>query len=165
MYVVDEKYLFTGDAFKTTGDRILLHTFFMRANIKYFFSSFPISMASSSPANRPHFLYKPRFEVMNKEHPENIDYYVYYEAKVKAGIDFDKVEVGIDHEGKKILITIPELPLYILQHYDNSNPSLPVHRLISFPIPAAPWILSAVFPFCRKSAGDDNNAAGKGAGV
>lgn len=50
-------------------------------------------------------------EVMNKEHPENIDYYVYYEAKVKAGIDFDKVEVGIDHEGRKILITIPEIKI------------------------------------------------------
>lgn len=29
MYVVDEKYLFTGDAFKTTGDRILLHPYTM----------------------------------------------------------------------------------------------------------------------------------------
>ena len=37
-------------------------------------------------------------EVMNKEHPENIDYYVYYEAKV-------------DDEGKKIFVTIPEIKI------------------------------------------------------
>lgn len=29
MYVVDEKYLFTGDAFKTVGDRILIHPYTM----------------------------------------------------------------------------------------------------------------------------------------
>lgn len=29
MYVVDEKYLFTGDAFKTAGDRILVHPYTM----------------------------------------------------------------------------------------------------------------------------------------
>lgn len=50
-------------------------------------------------------------EVMNKEHPENIDYYVYYEAKVKAGIDFEKVEVDIDNEAKKISVMIPEIKI------------------------------------------------------
>ncbi|MDE6761059.1 MAG: DUF4230 domain-containing protein [Lachnospiraceae bacterium] len=50
-------------------------------------------------------------EVMNKEHPEKIDYYVYYEAKVKAGIDFEKVEVDIDNELKKISVTIPEIKI------------------------------------------------------
>lgn len=50
-------------------------------------------------------------EVMNKEHPEKIDYYVYYEAKVKAGIDFEKVEVDIDNEAKKISVTIPEIKI------------------------------------------------------
>lgn len=50
-------------------------------------------------------------EVMNKEHPENIDYYVYYEAKVKAGIDFEKVEIDIDNVEKKIFVTIPEIKI------------------------------------------------------
>ncbi len=50
-------------------------------------------------------------EVMNKEKPEKIDYYVYYEAKVKAGIDFEKVEVHIDNEAKKISVTIPEIKI------------------------------------------------------
>lgn len=50
-------------------------------------------------------------EVMNKEEPEKIDYYVYYEAKVKAGIDFEKVEVDIDDEAKKISVTLPEIKI------------------------------------------------------
>ncbi|MCM1159544.1 MAG: DUF4230 domain-containing protein [Bacteroidales bacterium] len=50
-------------------------------------------------------------EVANKENPENIDYYVYYEAKVKAGIDFEKVEVNVDNEEKKISVTIPEIKI------------------------------------------------------
>ena len=35
-------------------------------------------------------------KVMNEKKPENVDYYVSYEAKVKAGIDFEKVDIAVD---------------------------------------------------------------------
>lgn len=46
--------------------------------------------------------------VPNKKKPKNIDYYVSYEAKVKAGIDFDQVEISVDKQEKKIIITVPD---------------------------------------------------------
>lgn len=38
-----------------------------------------------------------------------VRYYVAYEGKVKAGIDFSKIKVDIDHETKTIRITIPAI--------------------------------------------------------
>lgn len=50
-------------------------------------------------------------QVMNKEKPDQIDYYVSYEATVMAGIDFDKVIPEIRDEEKVIRIPMP--PVYI----------------------------------------------------
>lgn len=50
-------------------------------------------------------------EVMNPEDPVKIDYYVYYESKVKAGIDFEKVKVNIDENEKKITVIVPEIKI------------------------------------------------------
>ena len=50
-------------------------------------------------------------EVMNTDDPEKVDYYVYYESKVKAGIDFAKVKVSIDDNDKKISIIRPEIKI------------------------------------------------------
>lgn len=49
--------------------------------------------------------------VANEENPENIDYYVSYEAKVKAGIDFELVEVEVNETDKVITITLPEVKI------------------------------------------------------
>lgn len=49
--------------------------------------------------------------VENEENPENIDYYVSYEAKVKAGIDFELVEVEVNETDKVITITLPEVKI------------------------------------------------------
>lgn len=49
--------------------------------------------------------------VENEEKPENIDYYVSYEAKVKAGIDFELVEVEVNETDKVITITLPEVKI------------------------------------------------------
>lgn len=46
-------------------------------------------------------------KVMNEKKNEKVDYYVSYEAKVSAGIDFDKVEMNVDNDSKKIEITLP----------------------------------------------------------
>ena len=48
-------------------------------------------------------------QVMNEEKPENVDYYVAYEAKVNAGFDFEKVVIEIDEESKTIHIDIPDI--------------------------------------------------------
>ena len=49
--------------------------------------------------------------VTNEENPENIDYYVSYEAKVKAGIDFALVEVEVNETDKVITVTLPEVKI------------------------------------------------------
>ncbi len=48
-------------------------------------------------------------QVMNEEKPDEIDYHVSYEAKVNAGIDFDKITIVIDDTEKTINITLPEV--------------------------------------------------------
>lgn len=50
-------------------------------------------------------------QVMNEKKAERIDYYVSYEAKVDAGIDFEKIAITVDAEGKTIQVTLP--PVYI----------------------------------------------------
>lgn len=47
-------------------------------------------------------------KVMNEKKAEKVDYYVSYEAKVSAGIDFKKVEVEVDNDEKEIEIKIPQ---------------------------------------------------------
>lgn len=48
-------------------------------------------------------------KVMNKENPKDVDYYVSYEAKVNAGLNFEKIEIDIDEIKKEILISVPEI--------------------------------------------------------
>lgn len=48
-------------------------------------------------------------QVMNEDKPENVDYYVSYEAEVYAGIDFQNVQIDVDNEAKKIQIKLPEV--------------------------------------------------------
>lgn len=47
--------------------------------------------------------------VPDKEESKDIDYYVSYEAKVKAGIDFEKVQLNVDEKEKKILVSVPDI--------------------------------------------------------
>lgn len=51
-------------------------------------------------------------QVHNEQNPDQTDYYVTYEATVKAGIDFDKVDIAIDDENV-IRMTLP--PVYIIE--------------------------------------------------
>lgn len=54
-------------------------------------------------------------KVNNPDNPEEISYYVAYDAKVKAGIDFDKLKVeindisGSEGKSKTVKITIPKI--------------------------------------------------------
>lgn len=50
-------------------------------------------------------------QVMNQDNPESVDYYVSYEAKVNAGIDFEQVRIDLDKEAKTIRITMPPVEL------------------------------------------------------
>lgn len=47
--------------------------------------------------------------VMNEKDPEEVDYYVAYEAKVNAGIDFQDCTATLDAANNIILITLPEV--------------------------------------------------------
>lgn len=47
--------------------------------------------------------------VPSKENPDEIDYYVSYEAKVNVGIDVKKISISVDQEKKVITIILPEV--------------------------------------------------------
>lgn len=48
-------------------------------------------------------------QVMNENNPEETDYYVAYEAKVNAGIDFQEIEITSDSDTNTIYVTLPEV--------------------------------------------------------
>lgn len=50
-------------------------------------------------------------KVVNEENSEKVDYYVSYDAKVKAGIDFEKIEITVDNENKVISVKLPEIEI------------------------------------------------------
>ena len=50
-------------------------------------------------------------KVMNEKNAEKVDYYVSYEATVKAGIDFSQIKISVDQELKKITIILPHVTL------------------------------------------------------
>lgn len=49
--------------------------------------------------------------VMNEKDIAKINYYVAYEAKVKAGFDFEKVIVEMDEENKIITVILPQIEI------------------------------------------------------
>lgn len=50
--------------------------------------------------------------INNQEKPEKIDYYVAYNAKVKAGIDFEAIVIDINQETKIITVEIPQVTIH-----------------------------------------------------
>lgn len=50
-------------------------------------------------------------KVTDADNPEKINYYVSYDAKVKAGIDFEKVDISVDPDAKIITVTLPEVKI------------------------------------------------------
>lgn len=48
-------------------------------------------------------------EVKDEKNPDNVDYYVSYEARVEAGIDF--AELGISLKDKVITVSLPEVKI------------------------------------------------------
>ena len=50
--------------------------------------------------------------INNEEKPDEIDYYVAYNAKVKAGIDFESVVININKETKAITVEIPQVKIH-----------------------------------------------------
>lgn len=50
-------------------------------------------------------------EVMNEKNQEKIDFYVSYEARVDAGIDFEKIQILVNNDTKTINVDIPEVTI------------------------------------------------------
>lgn len=50
-------------------------------------------------------------QVMDEKDPEDIDYYVSYEAKVYAGIDFEAIQIRVDNDAKMIYVELPEVDI------------------------------------------------------
>lgn len=50
-------------------------------------------------------------QVMNENEPDQIDYHVSYMSKVNAGFDFNKLDINVNEELKKITVTIPKITI------------------------------------------------------
>lgn len=50
-------------------------------------------------------------KVMDEEDEETVAYYVSYSAKVKAGMDFEKLEVEVDGENKIVSVKLPPIKI------------------------------------------------------
>ena len=50
-------------------------------------------------------------QVMNEAEPEQTDYYVSYDDKVYAGIDFEAIQISVDDEAKMIYVKLPEVTI------------------------------------------------------
>lgn len=49
--------------------------------------------------------------VKRDERAEQPDYYVSYEARVKAGIEMDRIEIAVDNDGKTVTVTLPDVDI------------------------------------------------------
>ena len=47
-------------------------------------------------------------EVKNERNEKKTDYYVSYESKIKAGIDFQQIQIEVNSDEKKVIITLPK---------------------------------------------------------
>lgn len=59
--------------------------------------------------------------VMNDKEPEKVDYYISYEATVKAGLEFNEIKIRKDDENKQIIVSIPEITL--------QDPIVPIEKI------------------------------------
>lgn len=50
-------------------------------------------------------------KVTDEDNPEKVNYYVSYDAKVKAGIDFEKVDITVNTDEKIITVMLPEIKI------------------------------------------------------
>lgn len=50
-------------------------------------------------------------EVYDQDNPEKVNYYISYEATVKAGLDFNAIEFSKDDEARVITVSLPPLTL------------------------------------------------------
>lgn len=56
-------------------------------------------------------IYNGVVKIPNEKKPEKVDYYVSYDATVKAGIDFELIDIDVDQDKKIIEITLPQVQI------------------------------------------------------
>lgn len=90
--------------------------------------------------------------VMNEKKPEKTDYHVAYKATVKAGIDFEKVSISINENGKKVLVSIPEVEIQKIDVDAGSMDFLFVNKKAE-----TSSISSAAYELCVKDVENENS--------
>lgn len=50
--------------------------------------------------------------VKNEKKPKKVDYYVSYEAKVYAGINFESVTISVNEEEKTVIVSLPPVSIH-----------------------------------------------------
>lgn len=88
---------------------ISVHTANSKAAARVISSTILEKMINVSELSSYQAVYNGIAEVHNEKKPEKIDYYVSYEARIKAGIDFAKVKIDVDHRQNRITLTLPEV--------------------------------------------------------
>lgn len=56
-------------------------------------------------------IYNGIVQVANEKKPDKIDYYVSYESTVKAGINFEEIEISVDEQAKIITVDLPDVEI------------------------------------------------------
>lgn len=88
---------------------ISVYTANNKATVRVISSTILEKMINMSELSSYQAVYNGIAEVHNEKKPEKIDYYVSYEARIKAGIDFAKVKIDVDHRQNRITLTLPEV--------------------------------------------------------
>ena len=91
---------------------VSIHFFNAPSPESFFTTSTLKNMISTSELSTFEALYNGIAIVENPNKPDKIDYHVSYEARIKAGIDFDKIDVSVNSNTKQIFIHLP--PINIL---------------------------------------------------
>lgn len=85
--------------------------------------------------------------VMNEKDPEEVDYYVAYEATVNAGIDFQDCTATLDAANNIILITLPEVGITDVTVDPGSLDYIFVNKKAE-----TATVSSQALPLCKKDA-------------
>lgn len=90
---------------------IVKHNIFDKNGIEIITSSQLKKIVNISELSTYQAVYNGIAKKENDNAKNKIDYYVSYESKVNAGLDIDKIEIDVDNNTKRIIVTLPEIKI------------------------------------------------------
>ncbi len=71
-----------------------------------------IKVVKSSSFSTYEVVYNGVCTVYNEDKPDKVDYYVSYTSTIKAGFDFNEIEITKDDKNHEIVVSLPPIELY-----------------------------------------------------